>query len=581
MTEEGLKVRFIGDSGSLEQASNRANNALDKVGRQATKTGVAIQKNTKDFTALNRVLADSPFGILGVSNNLQQLLPAAGAAGLAITAITTALTFAQVGLTYWTKGVKDNKKTLEEAKEAVEKYINSLDDINRFRLTGNQDAQKQIVDLRTLYEATQNANIPLAERKKIVDQLQDQYPAYFKNIKDEIILAGGAQKAYEKLTASILSKARAEAGKKQIEELAKQQLVIDQQVQDALQRQAQASEKYGETLEKNTKEIAIAAKIGESDLAFRRGINVAAQAYLRARKETVGLEKQSNDLLERQKRIAASIQDLIIENGADTLDLKIGDINVDKAKRIIQEKLAEPIRNIKTSGIFDAENNPLFSDELSGIKFDRIKVKPLDVPIRPRIAPLDDKQINEVFKGIEKAFRLEVLKENLSKIVTNFQTELATSLGEGIGQAIASGNFSDITTNIGQVIGNYMQAVGKELITASVLFQKVKIALATLFTNPLAGIGVGIGLIAAGAAIKAKLGKIKAFRDGGIAYGPTLGVFGEYANAGSNPEVVAPLNKLKSLIGGGTNMPDFIPVLRGDTLMLMLNRTQRKQGRTR
>lgn len=38
------------------------------------------------------------------------------------------------------------------------------------------------------------------------------------------------------------------------------------------------------------------------------------------------------------------------------------------------------------------------------------------------------------------------------------------------------------------------------------------------------------------------------FADGGIVSGPTLGLVGEYAGASHNPEVIAPLNKLKSLI---------------------------------
>ena len=38
------------------------------------------------------------------------------------------------------------------------------------------------------------------------------------------------------------------------------------------------------------------------------------------------------------------------------------------------------------------------------------------------------------------------------------------------------------------------------------------------------------------------------FANGNIAYGPTVGLFGEYANASRNPEVTAPLDKLKSMI---------------------------------
>ena len=38
--------------------------------------------------------------------------------------------------------------------------------------------------------------------------------------------------------------------------------------------------------------------------------------------------------------------------------------------------------------------------------------------------------------------------------------------------------------------------------------------------------------------------------EGGLAMGDTLARVGDYAGAQSNPEVIAPLNKLTSLIGG-------------------------------
>ncbi len=68
---------------------------------------------------------------------------------------------------------------------------------------------------------------------------------------------------------------------------------------------------------------------------------------------------------------------------------------------------------------------------------------------------------------------------------------------------------------------------------------------------------VGIALGAASVALMiASLFGLPKFANGGIAYGPTLGLFGEYAGARNNPEVVAPLNRLKDLIeprGGAIN----------------------------
>lgn len=57
-------------------------------------------------------------------------------------------------------------------------------------------------------------------------------------------------------------------------------------------------------------------------------------------------------------------------------------------------------------------------------------------------------------------------------------------------------------------------------------------------------------VLAAGAAagVIASLASICKFADGGIAYGPTLGLFGEYAGASNNPEVVAPLDRLRGMI---------------------------------
>ena len=65
---------------------------------------------------------------------------------------------------------------------------------------------------------------------------------------------------------------------------------------------------------------------------------------------------------------------------------------------------------------------------------------------------------------------------------------------------------------------------------------------------PFAGTGIAAGMVAAQSAAIAAAGQIAKFAEGGIAYGPTLGLFGEYPGASRNPEVVAPLDRLRSLI---------------------------------
>lgn len=65
---------------------------------------------------------------------------------------------------------------------------------------------------------------------------------------------------------------------------------------------------------------------------------------------------------------------------------------------------------------------------------------------------------------------------------------------------------------------------------------------------PFAGAGIAAGFISMMQGLVASVA-VTPFANGGIVYGPTLALMGEYAGAKSNPEVIAPLNKLKSLIG--------------------------------
>ena len=74
---------------------------------------------------------------------------------------------------------------------------------------------------------------------------------------------------------------------------------------------------------------------------------------------------------------------------------------------------------------------------------------------------------------------------------------------------------------------------------------------------PFVGIALGGALVGALiASVASAKNSVPKFANGGIAYGPTLGLFGEYAGASHNPEVVAPLDKLRTLLdlGGGGKM---------------------------
>ena len=92
-------------------------------------------------------------------------------------------------------------------------------------------------------------------------------------------------------------------------------------------------------------------------------------------------------------------------------------------------------------------------------------------------------------------------------------------------------------------------------------------------------VGVGLGA-AAVATMLATMFSLPKYAQGGIAYGPTVGMFGEYANASTNPEVVAPLDRLRTLIQPQGNLGGEVEFrIDGRTLRGVLNKVDNHNSR--
>lgn len=143
-------------------------------------------------------------------------------------------------------------------------------------------------------------------------------------------------------------------------------------------------------------------------------------------------------------------------------------------------------------------------------------------------------------------------------------------------------------------IGNMLRAVAQAIPAINTLTaaHKKKASAAMMDsvaegTSSVASIPVvGPGLaVAAAATIAASLisviSSLPKLANGGIAYGPTLGIFGEYPGASHNPEVIAPLDKLSSIIGGNFSFPQVIELrARGRDMygIIELEKSIRRRG---
>lgn len=140
----------------------------------------------------------------------------------------------------------------------------------------------------------------------------------------------------------------------------------------------------------------------------------------------------------------------------------------------------------------------------------------------------------------------------VSGLIKQTLTDALVAVGEGIGEMIAgTQSVSGFFDNILMIVIDFVSNFGKLLIGAGVASEAFQKA---LLNNPYVAIAAGVALVAAAALVKGVLkkgpgGKTPALAQGGLAYGPTLAMVGDNKNAKSDPEVIAPLSKLKSIMG--------------------------------
>ena len=99
---------------------------------------------------------------------------------------------------------------------------------------------------------------------------------------------------------------------------------------------------------------------------------------------------------------------------------------------------------------------------------------------------------------------------------------------------------------------------------------------------PFAGYGIGAGFSAAATATVQAIG-VTPFAEGGIVSGKTLGLIGEYAGASHNPEVVAPLDKLRGMLQTPQVMlppGSIVGKLKGNDIVLVAANASRIRARS-
>ena len=200
----------------------------------------------------------------------------------------------------------------------------------------------------------------------------------------------------------------------------------------------------------------------------------------------------------------------------------------------------------------------------------------------PKQLVLPPVKLGNIVIDADQLKRNTELVTSMNRQIESSITEMATVVGEQLGKAF-SGTFSggEFFASVLTVIGGFLSSMGKLLVAYGVSMDAFKKA----FKNPYVAIAAGVALIAIGGAVKSKaasFGEQKKMAKGGVVYGPTNALVGEYSGASNNPEVVAPLDKLQGILsrsmGGGGNV-NVRGHISGNDLSLVAIKTNRDLGR--
>jgi len=538
----------------------KAAGGLDAFKRAANSGGQSLQNfakgtNSANFALTNfgRVAQDAPFGFIGIQNNLNPLLEsfqalkketgstslafkALGASLLGPAGIGIALSVVSAGILFYQQYQQKANKTTENAKKVNDDYAKSLGDVAQAQLVGAQSAASELTNLKVLYGQTQNTTLSLKQRIAASDELQSKYPAYFKNISDEAILAGGAAAKYNELSTAILASARARAGQDLITTNTKRQLeneqkIIDLKVEELKLTKSQLIAKNN--LDKssgsagvggsNAQGLAIALSKIEEKITANKTIqrnlatdhNILSERNLQLIK-SINIESAKGTVLDGKSAGGAATQK--ISSGLSGSQKNQIDTQKRFAEIMAQGKAFEGkliIDQIERNADKEVEATKKAFDEIEAlnVSLGKITLDPFSKDFSTKIAePLKD--------GIKTmSFELFRFNDMATNIIGGALTDTFSGIGEAIGNALSTG--ANLASSIGSVLlstlGSVLGQLGQMAIATGVALLGITTALKTL--NPFVAIAAGVALLALSGVVRGATAKIGSNMGGGSSGG--------------------------------------------------------------
>jgi len=206
---------------------------------------------------------------------------------------------------------------------------------------------------------------------------------------------------------------------------------------------------------------------------------------------------------------------------------------------------------------------------------------------------LEEKTVS-MLDRMKKAWKdyKSAIKETMTQagtIIEGFVTDMLAESIMRMGELLAGGKgaFADFGNFALQAFVSMAEQLGRLAIQVGVATLGIKKALESL--DPAIAIAGGIALLALAGAARGKLKNISENQNqvklakGGLAFGESLAVVGDNPNARFDPEVIAPLSKLKNMIAesGAGGLVQVFGKISGQDILLSSEKASRTRSRYR
>ena len=377
------------------------------------------------------------------------------------------------------------------------------------------------------------------------------------------------QEAIRRTKKAIDDKARAE----------REAAEISKQMEDALKGVSGQTQEQGGLINDLKNQIAALEKkklLPESTVDDIAACNAEIE---KLQKELKRLESIKPEDLLPKERLSSSLPAISLEIPAPKLTVEMGNL------RKVVDQYSVQMQEIFTSvreGIYGWADN---TNAMMQANFaDMFKI------VENYTAALTEKgwKFSEALEHVQSTMASTMQRFEAS--VSQFLADSIVAAADAIGQVIAGDlGFGGLMKAILTQLANFLKNIGAQLIEFGVMIVAFKSTLKSVLANPWAAIGVGAAMVAAAAVMTALINKnaqenVPALASGGLAYGKTLALVGDNANAAVDPEVIAPLSKLQAMLpaaGASQNINITLGgqlVAKGRDLAYVLNKENYKNS---